>query len=62
MEDHQLYKFPRTRHIYDTGGGATRDDLVRPERPFFDSLHLSALNELHRVETRGTNVAIVLGY
>jgi hypothetical protein len=29
MEDHQLYKFPRTRHIYDTGGGATRDDLVR---------------------------------
>lgn len=28
MEDH-IHKFPRTRHIYDTGGGATRDDLVR---------------------------------
>lgn len=25
----EIYKFPRTRHIYNTGGGATKDDLVR---------------------------------
>lgn len=25
----EIFKFPRTRHVYNTGGGASRDDLVR---------------------------------
>lgn len=27
-DSHQLVKFPRTRHIFDAGGGVGRDDLV----------------------------------
>lgn len=53
----EFYKFPRTRHVIDTGGGVGRDDLLMDARDMkqFLSNHLSIEEKID-----GANLGISL--